>query len=110
MTRLLTNGYSTAVSTIAGGSLGFGAIAGEAVGIGPSGAHRIEKVQLSGGSSIASTAGIILRYGQSSAGFTSVVLYAGDSSDVNVWFDGLGIVATNGKFLCRPPQHEAGRR
>src|SRR3990167_1304232 len=91
MARLLSNEYSTAATTVASPTFGQGSIAGEAVGAIGSPAHVIELVQLSGGSSIASTAGVVLRYGQSSDGFSSVVLYAGDSSDVNVAFEDLGI-------------------
>ena len=96
MSRLLTRGYSTGASTLAGSvnpittAAQFGA---------QDAAHRIDAVHFTGGSSIASTVGYILRVGPSSAQFTDYVLVSDDSSVLNVRIEGLGLLGNNWEVI-----------
>ena len=88
MSRVLTNGFSTAASSVASRTTVASSLGG------PQASHSIEAVSISGGSSIASTVGIRLLYGMNSTDENSVTLFAGDSSDVNATVSGLGIKAS----------------
>src|SRR3990172_1810711 len=90
--RLLTRGYTTGATTVAGST---NPVTTAAQFGSQDAAHVLQSVQITGGSSIASTVGFILRTGPSSDGWSSYVLAAGDSSELNIRIDGLDIKATN---------------
>ena len=87
--RLLSNGRSTGATSFAGISS-----AQDNSYKGGGASHRLEIVQITGGSSVASTVGYLLRYGPSSNGdATTVILCGSDSSVMNFRSEDLGIVA-----------------
>ena len=95
--RLLSETLTTAATTIAGSTNPITTAA--RFGSPTAGAHRIEAVQFTGGSSIESTVGYLLRAGESSDNWTTYVLAPGGSSDLNVRIDGLGILANNWELV-----------
>ena len=90
--RLISNGVTTAVSTLASRG-GFGGVSTAAASVGSQGGLRIEALQVTGDSSVADTVGIKFRYGASSNSFTTIVVCPANSSVLNVRLDGLGITA-----------------
>ena len=84
--RMLSNGFSTAATSVAARAAGGSSF-------GQQSAYVIESVAVSGGSSAASTVGVILRYGVNSTDENSLVLCAGDSSDVTLVIPNLGLKA-----------------